>query len=125
MHKTGFAIMECFESRVPKFSDSSQALYAQFIIEAEAESARPYSEEAEVKSFEERWTGPSGFLGQHEKKLEALADFTDEHLICERHAINYVMELLRVTVRQELRGLRSVFEMVVSIRESMELRQAS
>ena len=116
MHKTGFAIMECFGSRVPKFSSYSASIYANFVTEAETQEAILAPKETEVNSFEGRWLGPSGLLKQHMEMLETLADFTDEHSRCERNAIDYVMHMLEAHVREKLDSLRDVFEMIVSIR---------
>jgi hypothetical protein len=123
MHQTGFAILDCFGSRVPKFSIYSGALYAQFIAEVETQEAILVPEESEVKSFEDRWLGPSGFLKQHMEMLETQADFTDEHSSCERNAIEYVMDLLVADVMEKLDVLRNVFEMVVGIRVKYGIAQ--
>jgi hypothetical protein len=124
MHTTGFAIMDCLGSRIPKFWVDYSSLYARFTEEADV-AAGLNSTEVDVRNFEESWIGANGFLSQHTRKLEALADFTGEHTMCERRAICYVTDILEANVRQELCNLRSRFEMQLRIRKLMGLSEAA
>jgi hypothetical protein len=125
MHQTGFAIMECLESRLPRLLIGYSPLYAKFAEEAEDAAARLDPTEVDIRNFEERWIGASGFLSQYTRELDVLADFTGEHAACERRVIFYVTDILEAHVRQELGNLRSAFEMLLSIRRAMGLSEAA